>query len=276
VKLENIFRSSLNTAFEDGITVKNWVDGLIPLRNLKPYCDLSGPEIIFEKKVLVLNIKHKIDAYDVACIEKNPDGGYYNANSLYLRRAISHLTGAGNIPRDGYFYNNPLDFEQSRSVKKFAPNIPPSSRPIYLITVTHGNSRRIVYIGKSINAFRRFRGGHAALVKLLHPKYDCLEKNIFFCEIYFGVKENYDMANIDSIISDDKRMDAIDMIEAFLINFHKPELNTEFVSDMIPSSIGEIELAIHNSSGYEMHIPCPIIDNDMLGLGCVKNSDFVR
>ncbi|WP_269317793.1 hypothetical protein [Exiguobacterium sp. KJ 601] len=100
---------------------------------------------------------------------------------------------------------------------------PSTCYPIYIITVGGGANERVVYIGKTSSQNHRFSGGHAAALKLHDPKYDGIEKHIYFATVtLLGENEYMPLEFIYPYTIAEK---LLENVEAGLIYNLKPELN---------------------------------------------------
>ena len=121
-----------------------------------------------------------------------------------------------------------LDREEVEMILRKLGEPPPLCYPLYLITVGDATTERLVYVGKTSSNQGRFKGGHAALTKLLNPKYDGQPKRLYLGAVV--------------LLTDDKSYQPLEWvkplktaealltsIEAQLIFKFKPELNTKNV-----------------------------------------------
>lgn len=143
----------------------------------------------------------------------------WNAVHKYLNRALELIDAEA----PGY-----LDSEEALMIKEALGEPPTLCYPLYLISVGDGTNERIVYAGKSSSTHARFRQGHAALTKLLHPKYDGLSKRVYFGSIVL-LSENADYLPLEWIKPLELALQLLSSIEAQVIYHFKPELNTQHI-----------------------------------------------
>ncbi|MED0586478.1 hypothetical protein [Bacillus subtilis] len=119
-----------------------------------------------------------------------------------------------------------VDREQISYIIDKLENIPARCYPIYLITTGTGDNERLVYVGKTSSENHRFAGGHLAALKLNDPKYDGLEKNLYFgCLTFLDVHKKH--VPLEWISPFDYCKELLESVEASLIYHFQPELNTE-------------------------------------------------
>lgn len=119
------------------------------------------------------------------------------------------------------YMDNEIFYDLKREFERF----PVICCPIYLITVGEKEDERIVYIGKTSSKKNRFKGGHSAALKLHHPKFNGLKKNIYFASVMLLSKDN-DYVPLEFISTLKGAEKLLLEIEASLIYYFKPELNT--------------------------------------------------
>ncbi|MEC2401673.1 hypothetical protein ABES35_02850 [Bacillus subtilis] len=139
-----------------------------------------------------------------------------------------------------------VDGEQIREIKYQLGDPPVHCYPIYIITTGKGKNEKVVYIGKTSSKNHRFAGGHLAALKLNDPKYDGLEKNIYFGCLNFLDSEK-ESVPLEWIRPYDHAKELLTSVEACLIYHFKPELNSEHIENnhsKIP-----VSLIIENWSG---------------------------
>lgn len=100
---------------------------------------------------------------------------------------------------------------------------PSTCYPIYIITVGNDVNERVVYIGKTSSQNHRFAGGHAAALKLHDPKYDGIEKNIYFATVMLLSENEYMPLEFIQPYTIAEKL--LENVEAGLIYNLKPELN---------------------------------------------------
>ncbi|MBY7101167.1 hypothetical protein [Bacillus sp. 6YEL31] len=139
-----------------------------------------------------------------------------------------------------------VDNDQIYYIKEELGEYPTHCYPIYLVTVGTGSDERLVYVGKTSSKKHRFLGGHKVALKLLNPKYDGLEKNIYFgCLVFIDEAKEY--VPLEWIHPLEEAVNILKSVESGLIYYFSPELNTASVKrnySKIP-----ISLHIQNFSG---------------------------
>lgn len=122
-----------------------------------------------------------------------------------------------------------LEKEEVYEIKSELGEPPPQCYPLYFITIKDDPTEKLVYIGKTSSEKSRFKGGHLALTKLLHPKYDGYEKKIYFATIVFLTKEK-DYLPLEWVHPLKSSNNLLTQIEARLITHFKPVLNKHHIN----------------------------------------------
>jgi hypothetical protein len=139
-----------------------------------------------------------------------------------------------------------VDREILHEIEYQLGSTPPTCYPIYLITVGNNKDERVVYIGKTSSDNHRFSGGHSAALKLHDPKYDSLEKSIYFATIMF-LSSDGEYMPLEYIQPYDVSKKLLSNVEAGLIYSLKPELNKVHLNKN--NAQIEMLLNIENHSG---------------------------
>jgi hypothetical protein len=139
-----------------------------------------------------------------------------------------------------------LDSEEVEMIRSRLGDPPLLCYPIYLITVGDLDSERLVYIGKTSSSIGRFKGGHAALSKLHHPKYDGLSKRIYLGAVVLLVDDG-SYQPLEWVKPLESAEAILASIEAQLIFDFKPELNSHHVYNN--NANWPVSLHIQNFSG---------------------------
>lgn len=123
--------------------------------------------------------------------------------------------------------NATLDSDESYYIKKELGDPPECCYPIYIITVGEGTNEELVYIGKTSSNIKRFSGGHRIALELHNPRYNGLDKSIYFATIVFwsSIESNY--LPLEWIEPKDKALEILDSIESQLIYYFQPKLNKQ-------------------------------------------------
>jgi hypothetical protein len=115
---------------------------------------------------------------------------------------------------------------------------------LYLISVQTAAGERCVYVGQTNSESHRFQGGHAAISKLHHPKYERLAKRVYFAGL--EIEDDDDHAfPIEWIHPEEWRQQILDSVESRLIFELQPELN-EKGRLKLRCSI-DLPITVHNS-----------------------------
>ncbi|MDB8803224.1 hypothetical protein PN294_13625 [Romboutsia sp. 1001216sp1] len=126
---------------------------------------------------------------------------------------------------DGDF-DTSLDKEESEWIQQELGKPPRHCYPIYIVTVGRGELERVVYIGKTSSRKNRFSGGHKVAIKLHDPKYEGLDKNIYFCCVVFLTPDK-EYLPLEWIQPKEKALELLDSVESQLIYLFSPELNIQ-------------------------------------------------
>lgn len=244
-------------------TLLSWLNGQDPLGNL-----IVEPRNVFKfggKYLFWLRIGKPIPAHSVHEERHIPLLEAPSAHLKYLNNALKLIGYNSSIKNQ-----NLWEFISHEKREYILLNLgppPPPSRPIYLITTERSGQYDILYVGKTTNTHQRFSGGHLALTKLLNPIYDGQRKSIFFCEVHFGVPENYSTASIDFVHGVHAQNQLIISIESLLINAYTPILNKISSNAFRPPHATQIDLSVQNESEEKINIPIHQIDDEIIRHG---------
>lgn len=136
-----------------------------------------------------------------------------------------------------------LDSEEVEMIKNQLGEPPPLCYPIYMFTVGDGDAEHLVYIGKTSSSNGRFRGGHTALTKLLHPIYDGFTKRVYLAAIVL-LADDISYQPLEWVKPLEKAQALLSSIEAQLIFSFKPQLNTHHVNS--DNTVWPVSLHIQN------------------------------
>jgi hypothetical protein len=139
-----------------------------------------------------------------------------------------------------------LDSDEADMIKSRLGDPPQLSYPIYLITVGDHDSERLVYIGKTSSNSGRFKGGHAAITKLHHTKYNGLTKRIYLGAIVL-LADDGSYQPLEWVKPMESALAVLGSIESQLIFEFKPELNSHHVHSY--NAAWPVALHIQNFSG---------------------------
>lgn len=113
----------------------------------------------------------------------------------------------------------------SRSARKrieASGAMPEPSRPIYFLTVQQGGRKAVAYIGITQAKGGRFSGGHAAITKLHHPKFQRATKELFLAAVYAQITPDL-WVNLELLPQAARYLHDIEMQLVYAL---QPELNT--------------------------------------------------
>ncbi|WP_157662074.1 hypothetical protein [Burkholderia ubonensis] len=139
-----------------------------------------------------------------------------------------------------------LDGEEVEMIRQQLGSPPPLCYPLYLISVGDGTDERLVYVGKTSSGKGRFKGGHAAFSKLLAPKFDGQPKRVYLAAIVL-LSDDASYQPLEWVKPIDTAELLLQSIEAQLIYFFKPELNTQHVHKF--NAKWPVSLHIQNFTG---------------------------
>lgn len=171
----------------------------------------------------------------------------WNITHDYINKSIDIIENE--YKEDVYYLKNgniDIDGEQAYEIMSELGYPPSHCYPIYIVTVGSGSSEKLVYIGKTSSKKNRFTNGHRVALELHNPKYNSLEKNIYFGCIMFLTDEK-EYLPLEWIYPMEDSLSLLDSIESGLIYHFKPELNTQKINKNY-SKI-EICLNIENHTG---------------------------
>lgn len=240
-------------------SILNWLNGQCHLGHLRveniPIDYLNGIRNFW------LLMRYVAPVHEANMIETIPLSDSFNEHKNYLDKVKKLI----NQSKMEYGY---LSIEDSQYITNTIGQPPNPSLPIYIVTVEENDVHRIVYIGKTTTSVRqRFSQGHAALSKLLDPKYNGKCKNIFFCELYFGIIQNFELIPIDFAENDNEKRMTVSLIETMLINAYNPELNTMHMNPNNPPPVTNIDITIENQTTFNVNIPIHTINDTILRNG---------
>ncbi|WOO43759.1 hypothetical protein RY820_10915 [Bacillus subtilis] len=148
----------------------------------------------------------------------------------YINKTLTILEEEYNEDIDEMSPTVDLDGEQIRDIIYQLGNPPVQCYPIYIITTGTDENEKVVYIGKTSSSNHRFAGGHLAALKLNDPKYDGLEKKIYFGCLTF-LDSNKEYVPLEWITPYDHSEGLLSSVEACLIYHFKPELNSDHLKE---------------------------------------------
>jgi hypothetical protein len=244
-------------------TLLSWLNGIDPLGHL-----IVEPRDVFKfggERLFWLRIGKPIPAHTVHEERHLPLLQIPSEQLKYLYSALRLLDYHPSM-KSHYLWEHISHEKRAYILQQLGPP-PPPSRPIYFITTQANEQHEILYVGKTTNTNRRFSGGHLALTKLLNPTYDGQRKCIFFCEIHFGVPENYGTASIDFVTGAAVQNRFVVGIESLLINAYTPILNKIASNASRPPLPTKIDLTVQNDSGEDINIPIHNVNDEIIRRG---------
>ena len=158
-------------------------------------------------------------------------------NHLYLEKTKKIIRGL----EGGW-----LDNEEKDMILEKLSELPIPCLPLYIISIDDAKEERLVYVGITKNK-TRFKGGHAAALKLLNPIFDGQIKRIYRCNIWFVIEEEY--IPLEWIEPQELGLMLLESIESQLIYFFKPILNT----DKKEKNLSKWEFNIHFQNFMEQN-----------------------
>lgn len=194
--------------------------GIIPRLNL-----LDKYSIDFES-CFFLNIEDRFPLYEASNLPFQSLKRNWEYNYKMIEDVIDYLEKYWGIEVSttenyiNFYMDNEIFYDLS---SKFL-HVPFACCPIYIVTTGEKEFEKIVYIGKTSSKKNRFKGGHSVALKLHHPKYNGLKKNIYFASVMLlnNEKEYIPLEFISTFNGAEKMLLEV---EASLIYYFKPELN---------------------------------------------------
>jgi hypothetical protein len=139
-----------------------------------------------------------------------------------------------------------LDSEEVEMIKSKLCDPPLLCYPIYIISIESAGIEQVIYIGKTSSSKGRFIGGHAALTKLLDPKYDGIPKRLYLGALVL-LAEDKSYQPLEWVKPLEKAEQLLKSIESQLIYEFKPELNDQHVNSF--NSKWPVSIHIQNFTG---------------------------
>jgi hypothetical protein len=141
-----------------------------------------------------------------------------------------------------------LSTSEAKMVTDALGSPPLASYSIYIMTVSdlNGENERAVYVGRTNAEAQRFRGGHAAISKLHHPKFEGLRKRIHFGCVSALNDDNHTFP-VEWTNPFEKRDEILHGVELQLIFELQPELNDHGRHECLAKT--PVHIIIQNPSG---------------------------
>ena len=213
--------------------LQSWIDRRDPLHSFidldtRPPCQEWGGFLALD---VVVPVHESVDL-EAESLENSWHLTHnYVANCLRIIRADTPLW---------------LDRDEVEMIKSELGEPPLLCYPIYMISIESGGLERVVYIGKTSSSNGRFKGGHAALTKLLHPEYDGMPKRLYLGALVL-LAEDKSYQPLEWVKPLERAEQLLASIEAQLIYKFKPELNTQHVE--VFNATWPVSIHIQNFSG---------------------------
>ena len=195
--------------------LKPWVKGnesVTPINfygNLKPCFEMGA--------FIALDIA--VDLYLANTIDTGNLFYSWHKNKEYIERACE----IADVNEDN---NYDLDHEEKAWILEELGEPPECCYNIYFKTVYDDTDEKLVYVGKTDSKKGRFVNGHLAALKLHSPKYNMLNKRIYFGTIIFLSKDK-EYIPLEFIIPYRESNNFLCEMEALLISHFNPELNVK-------------------------------------------------
>lgn len=193
--------------------LKAWLNREQPLPK-RFYC-IKQNDIVDKNWIPFVSIEEMNLLHNVNAMEFQSFNDARNDTQEYLEKAKIIIRGL-----EGSW----LDNEERLMILEELGEPPIPCLPLYLISVDDTLEENLVYVGITKNK-TRFKGGHAAALKLLNPKYDGHIKRIYRCNIWFLIEEEF--IALEWIEPKELGLQILDSFESKLIHYFKPELNTD-------------------------------------------------
>jgi hypothetical protein len=119
-----------------------------------------------------------------------------------------------------------LDNEEVYMILEELGEPPIECSPLYLITTEGRDStEEVVYVGKTSSSTARFSGGHAAITKLHHPRYDGTRKWLYLASVML-LDADREYLPLEAVGPKTLADEFLQSVEYQLIFDLQPELNT--------------------------------------------------
>jgi len=189
---------------------------------------------------LALDVAHSV--HESISLQAESLAASWKATHEYVASALRLIKAKRPVDLDSY---------EAALIREEIGRPPDLCYPMYLLTVAKGDDERLVYIGKTSTDRGRFRGGHAALTKLHHPKYDGYAKRLYLGAIVF-LTARKEYQPLEWVKPLERAHELLASVEAQLIYEFKPELNTQHVSRN--NARWPLQIHIQNFSGVSRYL----------------------
>lgn len=193
-----------------------WVNGQLSLP--RRFCGEEGeswsPDANADEWSVSVALDEVIPLHEVANAKWHSMADTRKLTREFLNRADELIGGLG---------GGRLDKEEQCLVQEELGDLPLFCLPIYLVTVGSGINEKVVYVGKTTSA-RRFSNGHHVALKLHHPQYDGLQKQVYRCSVLLDVHDEY--VALEWVEPEELSARLLDCVESVLIHALQPDLNT--------------------------------------------------
>ncbi|MBP2658039.1 MAG: hypothetical protein H6Q69_1071 [Firmicutes bacterium] len=160
-----------------------------------------------------------VDLYFVNTVDTGNLFDSWHKNKELIEKACE----IANVSEDNGY---DLDNEEKGWILEELGEPPECCYNLYFITVYDDANERLVYIGKTDAKKSRFINGHLVALKLHNPKYNMLNKRVYFGTITFLSKEN-EYVPLEFITPYNEANNLLCEMEALLISHFVPELNVK-------------------------------------------------
>lgn len=184
-----------------------------------------------------LSLDVVVPVHDAATLEAESLAISWQKTHAYVVKALELIEAEEPLCLDRY---------ESELIRSELGEPPPLCYPIYLITVGDGPTETLVYVGKTSSNQGRFRGGHAAFTKLLHPDYDGQAKRVYLGAIVLLDSEK-SYIPLEWIKPVEGAEALLSSIEAQIIFRLKPDLNVHHVNS--DNASWPVSIHIQNFTG---------------------------
>lgn len=180
-----------------------------------------------------IGIDHYVELHNAHKFDSGNLEGSWTETRDYIERALE--IAQFDLDDIEEFEDFSLDHEEKHWILEELGKPPLSSYNIYIITIYNDHEEKIVYIGKTDAKGSRFSNGHLAALKLHNPIYDNYKKRVYFGTVVF-LDDNSEYLPLEYITPLNTAKELLAFTEMILINYFKPELNTQYKNINSPIS----------------------------------------
>lgn len=193
-----------------------WANGQLPLprRFCCEHGESCSPDTNADKWSVSVALDELVPLHEVANARWKSMAETRELTREFLNKADELIGGLG---------GGRLDKEEQHLVQEELGDLPLYCLPIYLVTVGAGVDEKVVYVGKTTSA-RRFANGHHVALKLHHPQYDGMTKQVYRCSVLLSIYDEY--VALEWVEPEEISERLLDCVESVLIHALQPVLNT--------------------------------------------------